>query len=322
VVEAVEYYHAGFDHYFMTAFPAEQAVLDTGTIAGWVRTGRSFSVNDASGTAVFRFFSTTFDPKSSHFYTSNASEGNGLKANPNWQYEGNAFYVGVPSATGACSTGSKVYRLYNNGQGGAPNHRYTTDTTVRSQMLARGWIPEGQGAEGVAFCTAQVTSVAFTKTNQLVGGTWVITYKYGMTNYTDTARFTTIQPTASATVPYMAYGKNKWNRDAYGGWGASTSALMVLSELTPTSKDVYVFDFTGANSMSGCYYFDYGQPNPFGVPCTPLAGVRSAAVVTLAEELSDPTRGKLDYVTTQKSTVAEPELESALRELRAVTNLR
>ena len=38
-----------------------------------------------------------------------------------------------------------MYRLYNNGQGAAPNHRYTTDLGVRAQMLAQGWIPEGDG---------------------------------------------------------------------------------------------------------------------------------------------------------------------------------
>jgi hypothetical protein len=45
-----------------------------------------------------------------------------------------------------------VFRLYNNGMGGAPNHRFTTDAAVRSQMLDAGWIPEGAGQEGVAFC--------------------------------------------------------------------------------------------------------------------------------------------------------------------------
>ena len=42
-----------------------------------------------------------------------------------------------------------VYRLYNNGQGAAPNHRYTTDLSVRSQMMSQGWVPEGYGSVGV-----------------------------------------------------------------------------------------------------------------------------------------------------------------------------
>jgi len=42
--------------------------------------------------------------------------------------------------------------LYNNGQGGAPNHRYTTSLAVRSQMLAKGWVSEGLGDNGVTMC--------------------------------------------------------------------------------------------------------------------------------------------------------------------------
>jgi hypothetical protein len=46
-----------------------------------------------------------------------------------------------------------VYRLYNDGQGGAPNHRYTTDFAVRAQMIAHGWVPEGYGDLGVIMCS-------------------------------------------------------------------------------------------------------------------------------------------------------------------------
>ena len=46
-----------------------------------------------------------------------------------------------------------VYRMYNNGQGGAPNHRYTTDLAVRAQMLVQGWIAEGYGKIGVIMCS-------------------------------------------------------------------------------------------------------------------------------------------------------------------------
>ncbi|HEY3564654.1 MAG TPA: hypothetical protein VGL96_06590, partial [Casimicrobiaceae bacterium] len=59
----------------------------------------------------------------------------------------------LPSPTGACASGSMpVYRLYNDGRGGAPNHRYTTDEVVRSQMIAQGWVPEGIGPDAVQMC--------------------------------------------------------------------------------------------------------------------------------------------------------------------------
>jgi hypothetical protein len=154
----VEYYHSGFDHYFVTSIADEITKLDNGTFVGWTRTGRSFSSYASSPGAVpvCRFFSTSFAPKSSHFYTSDASECQIVKANKDWQYEGLVFGVDRPDATGTCPMGTApVYRLYNNGQGAAPNHRYTTDLDIRSQMIARGWIPEGYGSLGVIMCSPQ-----------------------------------------------------------------------------------------------------------------------------------------------------------------------
>jgi len=152
---AVEFYHAGFDHYFISANPAEVQALDDGTFSGWGRTGLSFNVYPAgtNGTQdVCRFFSLTFDPKSSHFYTPSQTECQSVKSNPNWLYEGIVFALG-PAGAGNCPGGTQqLFRLYNDGQGGAPNHRYTTDATVRSAMLARGWIAEGVGALGVIGC--------------------------------------------------------------------------------------------------------------------------------------------------------------------------
>ena len=76
-----------------------------------------------------------------------------VQANPNWQFEAIVFYMAKPDANGNCPPGTQpVYRMYNSGQGAAPNHRYTTSTTVRSQMLAQGWIPEGYGPLGVIMC--------------------------------------------------------------------------------------------------------------------------------------------------------------------------
>jgi hypothetical protein len=65
-----------------------------------------------------------------------------------------AFYIAVPGADGSCATGlTPVYRLYNNGRNGAPNHRYTTNAMVRTQMVAEGWVPEGLGPDAVEMCS-------------------------------------------------------------------------------------------------------------------------------------------------------------------------
>ena len=64
-----------------------------------------------------------------------------------------AFYVALPDpVTGACPVPSyPVYRLYNQ----RPNagHRYIYDSLERRiPLLQQGWIPEGYGPAGVAWC--------------------------------------------------------------------------------------------------------------------------------------------------------------------------
>ena len=153
---AVEYYHAGFDHYFVTDLPAEIDVLDRGVLPGWARTGESFNVyaDAPKGSAlVCRFFSTAFGSRSSHFYTPDANECAGLRRDPDWQLEAIVFATPLPGPTGACPAASQpVFRLYNGGAGGAPNHRYTTSAATRGQMLAKGWVAEGYGAAGAVMC--------------------------------------------------------------------------------------------------------------------------------------------------------------------------
>jgi hypothetical protein len=157
---AVEYHHATFDHYFVTANVAEIADLDAGASSSeWARTGESFNVFPAGTpdtTAVCRFFSVSFAPMSSHFYTPFANECMTVKADSNWQFEGEVFNVRLPAVDGSCTAGtSALYRLYNNGQGGAPNHRYTTNLSTRALMMSRGWLPEGIGGDGVIACVPE-----------------------------------------------------------------------------------------------------------------------------------------------------------------------
>ncbi len=157
-IAAIEYFHAAFEHYFVTDIADEIAKLDSGTFAGWARTGKSFNVFASAGAPastvrVCRYFSTTFAPKSSHFYSALANECDGLLSNPNWQFEGYVFNVALPAGDGGCPAGyAPVYRVYNDGKGAAPNHRFTTDLAVRGQMLAQGYLPEGYGI-GVSMCS-------------------------------------------------------------------------------------------------------------------------------------------------------------------------
>ena len=123
---------------------------------GWTSTGRTFKAyqNEGAGTvAVCRFFTEAFAPKSSHFYAPRGVGCEEVFNNKDWQYEGDVFYVVVASDAGTCPADTQpIYRLYNRGQTGAPNHRYTNDPAVRNEMMGRNYQPEGKGAEGVGFC--------------------------------------------------------------------------------------------------------------------------------------------------------------------------
>ena len=141
---AVEYIDATFGHFCFSSKGDEIAALDNGTISGWRRTGESFTVwtGGAGLVDVCRFFTPAFAPKVSHFYTATGAECAWLRRNPIWIDEGLPFRVALPAAAGHCPTGVRLYRLYNNGQTGAPNHRYTTSPAIREQMIGQGFVPE------------------------------------------------------------------------------------------------------------------------------------------------------------------------------------
>lgn len=152
-----EYYHAGFGHYFVTASQEEATAIDSGIIKGWTSTGETFkaaSLNIPGASNVCRFFSIGFSPKSSHFYTPVASECATVKANPDWQYEGLVFSLFPLTSSATCSSGfTPLYRIYNNGLSGAPNHRYTTKLNIVNQMLSQGWSLEGDPVTKAFSCT-------------------------------------------------------------------------------------------------------------------------------------------------------------------------
>jgi hypothetical protein len=162
-VTVVEYRHSGFDHYFITPVAAEIALLDAHAppFQDWARTGFTFkgfvnALAPAGSVNICRFFNDHFAPKSSHFY---AAHGFGCEATislfPDWALEDDKlFNTMLPDATGACPAGTTpVYRLYNDGKGSAPNHRFITSLAERQSMISQNWTPEGNGI-GVGMCVA------------------------------------------------------------------------------------------------------------------------------------------------------------------------
>jgi len=175
-----EYYNASLDHYFITPNAPDIDALDSGRIPGWARTGYMFksyppistSVVPLPGTSprapVCRFYIPPLHGDS-HFFSVLSSEcahiADLISANdPNYsgyvEEAREAFDRAQPDPMqeGACPSEPAplpgqtipVYRLWN--QRADSNHRYTTDATVRAQMIARGYVSEGYGPLGVAMC--------------------------------------------------------------------------------------------------------------------------------------------------------------------------
>jgi len=164
-VTAVEFYRQAVDHYFISALQPDIDALDSGRLAGWVRTGLSFKVfpTQAAGAGanpVCRFY---IPPQhgDSHFFSADPvvecpAVLAKLQTDPNYSgydYETpNAFYIALPNTmTGACPMGTiPVYRLWN--QRADSNHRYTTDAAIKAQMIAKGYVAEGYGPDSVIMC--------------------------------------------------------------------------------------------------------------------------------------------------------------------------
>jgi hypothetical protein len=164
----VEYFHPVLQHYFMTLDTFEAALLDDNVATlGWVRTGRTFGawppVGLAGTTPACRFYGDPVIGPNSHFYSTDQFECDALRALelaappgvPVWHLEGYTFSA-VTDVAGTCPANlAPVYRAFSGpvSSSAGPNHRYTTDTALYDEMLAKGFLPEG-----VHFCVPPRTS--------------------------------------------------------------------------------------------------------------------------------------------------------------------
>ncbi len=153
----IEYYHAGFDHYFITWVPAEIANLDSGATTGWARTGQSFLVYTAAqpGTSpVCRYY---IPPAlgDSHFFGRGTAECDATgQSNPSFVLESSDFMQMFLPTAGNCPAGTaQVHRVFSNRPDA--NHRYMISKAIRDLMIAKGWLAEGDGPDLVVMCAPQ-----------------------------------------------------------------------------------------------------------------------------------------------------------------------
>jgi hypothetical protein len=150
-----EFYHAGMFAFLPTVDALEIEALLDGRVPGWRPSEQFFTVRaapkDGFDAPVCRYYT----PGGGHVLSAFASECALLGA-PGSGFileAAAAFYVALPDpATGACATGAPVYRFWNSANGA--DHRYTLfgKTLDLSVGPLQGYVREGYGPDGVAFC--------------------------------------------------------------------------------------------------------------------------------------------------------------------------
>ena len=153
-VALIEFYNASLDHYFVTHAGEEIVALDSGDTPGWARTGHSldaYETEQGGTSAVCRIYIPP-GMGDGHYYGRDKAECDGTMAkNPSFVLESPNFFYLYPTTGGNCAQGqTPVFRLYSNRRD--TNHRYVTSRAERDNMVAKGWLAEGDGPAAVVMC--------------------------------------------------------------------------------------------------------------------------------------------------------------------------
>ena len=284
---SIEFYHSGIDHYFMTAYTDEATSLDNKPEWDWARTGKTFNVwltqasAPSNASPVCRFYGVFSNGTvGSHFYTIDQDECAYVKSRLDWGwgYEGDAFYAVKPTG-GTCPAGTfPIYRAYNNGMGGAPNHRYMTSQTEVNTMVAQGWSNEDIVMCSPSSSLSPPTSVAVTDVGSQSVGSSVFSSSTKLT-------VTWVAPTDYTVDHYAISASETVGNTSLSYSAASTATSATLTGLkAATSYSIAVYACKDAT-------------------CTE-AGSATAVTATTSEEYWQ-LQGSGNSYTTLSTTVAE-----------------
>jgi hypothetical protein len=115
--------------------------------------------------------------------------------------------------------------------------------------------------------------IAWAKTAQLIGGTWQFTtFQRGSGNVTTSLRFTdmTRGERNRSVAPYLALDADEdstWF--VTGEWHLNTRSMVLTFEESLLGSQ-FVFDYTSADTVAGCFYV-YPAAS---TPCIALTGQR------------------------------------------------
>ena len=237
VTTVIEFYNQSLDHYFITADTQETADLDNGVHPGWKRTGLTFQAikpgeTVAGSVPICRFYGSPAKGLDSHFYSANVAECAAVQAqfSDSWLLESQEVFRALPvdPNTGQCPSGNEqIFRLWN--KRSDVNHRYTDQSTIYAQMIAKGYVAEGNGnpAQPVIFCMplkdttvtappgTPACTLASSSSNPLLGTPITLTatctnnpVSFQWTNCTSTTSTCIANASVAGTITYSVVGSN------------------------------------------------------------------------------------------------------------------
>lgn len=116
------------------------------------------------------------------------------------------------------------------------------------------------------------TSYSQQQTERLYG-TWNFTYTLD-TTYTDGYRLSTLNASTVTPGDYFLSGRNDVGGSVIAGYDSKYSTFSLYDPGT-TYDQFYIFDFTGQNTVSGCYYLIELSTNRM-TDCFAMNGTRSS----------------------------------------------
>ena len=285
---AVEYYHAGWGYYFLTAFPEEIAALDGGAFGGaWQRTGQSFSVWTSAVPAArpCAVFGASFAREAALLHALERGVRLGQGQSRLAVRSDRVLHEVDQLVRQLCNGTTQLYRLYNNhGMGGAPNHRYTTSQAIALQMRIAGWVLEGNGPAGVLACVPvqwpiQLRACGWlgsTSIGQTILGTVLNTgeYYFLYTSPGSNVIAGAVQGNASTSGGRLSSSNARdFNIAGYGVTaGVVAEAYMPRSSLGGTFLTAY-----GNSSFTAAYQGIYEQPIDLGTVAGRFSGTVSSS---------------------------------------------
>ncbi len=198
-----------------------------------------------------------------------------------WTARSNVPWVTITGGSGGAGDGSITYSVAaNTGQ----SSRSGT-ITISGQNYSQDF----QVSQA-----AQTASSSKQKAEKILGN-WTFTYTI-VSTWHDKFSLTRVYQDPENPAQWYAVGTDEYGYTVVAGWGDSVNLYMLLDSSLGMDQ-VYTFDFTGPNTVAGCYYLMPGDDPDFS-NCYPLTGIRT---VSMTRNLATGTQDSAALILTKFS---------------------